>query len=84
MSRSTYKFFWQPLELIRWQSKKKNKKKSTLRIYKKNTIVSPKLVGYTIYVYNGNKWIKVHINENMVGFKIGEFISTRKRLIWKK
>lgn len=84
MARSSYKFFWQPLELIKWQSRKKNKKKQSLRIYKKNTIITPKLVGLTIYVYNGHQWIKLNIEENMVGFKLGEFILTRKKLSLKK
>lgn len=80
MSRSSYKFFWQPLELIRWKNKKKRK---TVRIYKKNTTITPKLVGSSILVYNGHQWIKLNIEESMVGFKLGEFISTRKRPVWK-
>jgi ribosomal protein S19 len=80
--RSSYKFFWQPLNLIYW--KIRNTKKNNLRIYRKNTIITPKLVGHFLLVYNGNQWIKLRIDENMVGFKVGEFISTRKKPIWKK
>jgi ribosomal protein S19 len=82
MSRSSYKFFWQPLELTRWINKNKQKKK-TLNFYKKNIVITPKLVGFFVNVYNGHKWVKIRIEENMVGFKLGEFILTRKKAVWK-
>jgi ribosomal protein S19 len=57
---------------------------NNLRIYKKNAIITPKLVGQILFVYNGNQWIKLQVEEIMVGFKIGEFILTRKKPIWPK
>jgi hypothetical protein len=35
------------------------------------------MVGYTIGVHNGRKFIPVFVTENMVGHKLGEFAPTR-------
>ena len=35
------------------------------------------MVGHTIAVHNGKKFIPVYITENMVGHKLGEFSPTR-------
>jgi small subunit ribosomal protein S19 len=35
------------------------------------------MVGLTIAVHNGKKFIPVYITENMVGHKLGEFAPTR-------
>ena len=39
--------------------------------------ITPDMVGHTIAVHNGKKFIPVYISENMVGHKLGEFASTR-------
>jgi small subunit ribosomal protein S19 len=36
------------------------------------------MVGHTIAVHNGKKFIPVYITENMVGHKLGEFAPTRQ------
>jgi len=41
------------------------------------TAVIPEMVGHTIAVHNGKKFIPVYITENMVGHKLGEFSPTR-------
>jgi small subunit ribosomal protein S19 len=35
------------------------------------------MVGHTIAVHNGRKFIPVYVTENMVGHKLGEFAPTR-------
>jgi small subunit ribosomal protein S19 len=35
------------------------------------------MVGHTVAVHNGKKFIPVYLSENMVGHKLGEFASTR-------
>ena len=35
------------------------------------------MVGHTLAVHNGRKFIPVYITENMVGHKLGEFSPTR-------
>jgi len=36
------------------------------------------MVGHTLAVYNGRKFVPVYITENMVGHKLGEFSPTRQ------
>jgi small subunit ribosomal protein S19 len=35
------------------------------------------MVGHTLAVHNGRKFIPVYVTENMVGHKLGEFAPTR-------
>ena len=37
----------------------------------------PEMVGHTIAVHNGQKFVPVFVTENMVGHKLGEFALTR-------
>jgi small subunit ribosomal protein S19 len=52
-------------------------KKSVIKTWSRRSMISPDLVGHTIAVHNGNKFIPVYITENMVGHKLGEFAPTR-------
>ena len=40
----------------------------------------PFFIGLTLQVYNGKKFIKLKVTDNMVGYKIGEFVFTRNKL----
>jgi small subunit ribosomal protein S19 len=35
------------------------------------------MIGHTMAVHNGKKFIPVYVTENMVGHKLGEFAPTR-------
>ena len=35
------------------------------------------MVGHTIAVHDGRKHVPVYVTEDMVGHKLGEFVSTR-------
>ena len=52
-------------------------RKKVLKTWSRRSMITPELVGHTIAVHNGNKFIPVFINENMVGHKLGEFSPTR-------
>jgi len=52
-------------------------KKSVLKTWSRRSVISPDVVGHTIAVHNGNKFIPVYVTENMVGHKLGEFAPTR-------
>ena len=45
---------------------------------------SPSFIGLKFKLYTGNRFIIVTINEDMVGHRLGEFISTRKKHVFKK
>src|SRR5213079_1103179 len=51
--------------------------KKVLRTWSLRSTVVPEMVGHTIAVHNGKKFIPVYVTENMVGHKLGEFSFTR-------
>jgi small subunit ribosomal protein S19 len=55
----------------------RNEKKVVKTWSRRSTIV-PDMIGHTIAVHNGKKFIPVYITENMVGHKLGEFSFTRQ------
>src|SRR3989344_4439478 len=40
--------------------------------------IAPEMVGYILGVHNGKDFIEVHVTEEMVGHRLGEFSQTRK------
>nr|YP_009424221.1 ribosomal protein S19 [Ulva flexuosa]AQS79886.1 ribosomal protein S19 [Ulva flexuosa]ATP01444.1 ribosomal protein S19 [Ulva flexuosa]AZP40217.1 ribosomal protein S19 [Ulva flexuosa] len=48
-------------------------------IYQRMTTITPRLIGQTIYVFNGLKPIPIKVTEHHVGFKFGAFALTKKR-----
>ena len=51
--------------------------KKVFKTWSRRSTVVPEMVGHTIAVHNGKKFIPVFITENMVGHKLGEFSPTR-------
>ena len=47
------------------------------KTWSRRSTITPEMVGHTIAVHNGKKFIPVYITENMVGHKLGEFAPTR-------
>jgi small subunit ribosomal protein S19 len=52
--------------------------KKVIKTWSRRSTVIPEMVGHTIAVHNGRKFIPVYITENMVGHKLGEFAPTRQ------
>jgi small subunit ribosomal protein S19 len=52
--------------------------KKVVRTWSRRSTIHPEMVGHTIAVHNGKKFIPVYITENMVGHKLGEFSLTRQ------
>jgi len=48
-----------------------------IRTWSRRSTVLPQFVGLTFGVHNGQKFIPVSVNENMIGHKFGEFSPTR-------
>ncbi len=48
-----------------------------IKTWSRRSTIIPELVGLTIAVHNGKKFIPVFVTENMVGHKLGEFSPTR-------
>ena len=51
--------------------------KRVIKTWSRRSTVIPEMVGHTIAVHNGAKFIPVYVSENMVGHKLGEFAMTR-------
>ena len=51
--------------------------KKVVKTWSRRSTVVPEMVGHTLAVHNGKKFIPVYLTENMVGHKLGEFAPTR-------
>jgi ribosomal protein S19 len=56
----------------------------TFIIYKKNKYIQLKDLNKKFLIYNGKNLQKLIISKDMIGYKFGEFIMTRKVVIFKK
>src|SRR6202008_219580 len=78
MARSTKKgpFIDSHLQ-VKVEAMNARNEKKVLRTWSRRSTIIPEMVGHTIAVNNGKKFIPVYITENMVGHKLGEFSFTR-------
>ncbi len=51
--------------------------KRVIRTWSRRSTVVPEMVGLTIAIHNGKRFLPVYVTENMVGHKLGEFSPTR-------
>jgi small subunit ribosomal protein S19 len=51
--------------------------KRVIKTWSRRSTITPDMVGHTLAVHNGAKFIPVYVSENMVGHKLGEFAMTR-------
>ncbi len=51
--------------------------KRVIKTWSRRSTITPEMVGHTLAVHNGSKFIPVYVSENMVGHKLGEFAMTR-------
>lgn len=56
---------------------KNTQKREVIKTWSRRSTVLPEMVGLTLAIHNGKKFIPVFISENMVGCKLGEFAFTR-------
>jgi len=79
MARSTKKgAFVDTYLMSRVEGMNARNEKKVLRTWSRRSTVVPEMVGHTIAVHNGKKFIPVYVTENMVGHKLGEFSFTRQ------
>jgi small subunit ribosomal protein S19 len=56
---------------------KESGKREVIKTWKRASMILPDMVGMTIAVHDGRKFVSVFITENAVGHKLGEFVPTR-------
>ena len=57
--------------------KESNPGKRVISTYSRRSMVIPDMIGLTMAVHNGRKFVPVFVSEQMVGHKLGEFALTR-------
>ena len=55
----------------------KTNSRKVIKTWSRRSTVFPEMVGLTIAVHNGRKFLPIFVTENMVGHKLGEFSPTR-------
>ena len=56
---------------------KSNNKNSTIVTWSRSSTILPNMEGHTIAIYNGKQHVPIFISDQLVGHKLGEFVSTR-------
>src|SRR3954462_4660121 len=62
---------------LKVQKLNENHAKASIKTGARACTIIPEFVGHTFEVHNGNKFIRVFVQEDMVGHKLGEFAPTR-------
>ena len=78
MSRSVKKGpFVDEKLLSRIQQMNEKNEKKVLKTWSRASTIFPDMVGHTLAVHDGRKFVPVYMTEDMVGHKLGEFAPTR-------
>ncbi|MBQ3301822.1 MAG: 30S ribosomal protein S19 [Coriobacteriales bacterium] len=78
MSRSLKKGpYVEPRLLQRIYAMNEAGEKEAIKTWSRSSTIFPEMVGHTISVHDGRKFIPVYVTESMVGHKLGEFAPTR-------
>ena len=78
MSRSLKKGPFVDTSLLeKLESLNRANEKKVIKTWSRRSTIIPEMVGHTMAVHNGKKFIPVYVTENMVGHKLGEFAPTR-------
>mmetsp|Transcript_12316 Transcript_12316/g.25217 ORF Transcript_12316/g.25217 Transcript_12316/m.25217 type:complete len:91 (+) Transcript_12316:863-1135(+) len=66
------------------KSKSKNKKFKLIQTQSRCSTILPIFCGKSFLIHNGKQYVSLKISNDMVGYKFGEFVPTRRRFIYKK
>jgi small subunit ribosomal protein S19 len=78
MARSIKKgFFVDPKLMDKVEKVQQEGARKPIQTWSRRSTITPDFVGLNLNVHNGKGFIPVHVTENMVGHKLGEFAPTR-------
>ncbi|MBI2253322.1 30S ribosomal protein S19 [Dongia rigui] len=78
MTRSVWKGpFIDGYLLKKAETSRASGRNEVIKTWSRRSTILPQFVGLTFGVYNGQKFLPVLVNENMIGHKLGEFSPTR-------
>nr|AOC61512.1 ribosomal protein S19 [Rhexinema sarcinoideum] len=96
MTRSSYKLpytarslktkncFYQQNSILPSLKENKGGEPPVFSIYQRSSTIIPEMIGNTVKVHSGQKFVKLNITEHTVGYKFGEFAPSKKRALYKK
>jgi small subunit ribosomal protein S19 len=67
----------EPKLLMKVERFQQSRSNTVIKTWSRRSTIVPEMVGITLAVHNGKKFIPVFVTENMVGHKLGEFSPTR-------
>jgi small subunit ribosomal protein S19 len=77
MPRSLKKGPYIEQKLLRKVNEAQGSRSNQVKTWSRRSTILPEMVGLTLAVHNGRKFLPVFVTENMVGHKLGEFSPTR-------
>lgn len=77
MTRSLKKGPYLNPKIMKKIAGKKPADTGVIKVWDRAHMISPDMVGFTFGVYNGQKFIEVLVNEDMIGHRLGEFSPTK-------
>ncbi|NMM46580.1 30S ribosomal protein S19 [Rhodospirillaceae bacterium KN72] len=78
MARSVWKGPFVELSLLKKADKtRESGRKEVIKTWSRRSTILPQFVGLTFGVHNGQKFVPVMVNEQMIGHKFGEFAPSR-------
>jgi len=69
--------FIEPKLLQKVEQAQATRSNRVIKTWSRRSTIVPEMVGITLAVHNGRKFVPVFVSENMVGHKLGEFSPTR-------
>jgi small subunit ribosomal protein S19 len=69
--------FIDPKLMNKLETAQSTRSNQVIKTWSRRSTIIPEMVGITLAVHNGKKFIPVFVTENMVGHKLGEFSPTR-------
>ena len=78
MARSLKKGSYVHPKLLKKIAARKPGEGVPIKTWARSSTITPEMIGFVFAVHNGRDFIQVHVVENMVGHRLGEFSHKRK------
>jgi small subunit ribosomal protein S19 len=78
MARSLKKGFYVNPKILKKIRKMEEKgEKKVIKVWDRKCTIIPEMVGYTFAVHNGKEFVSVYVVEEMIGYRLGDFVPTK-------
>jgi small subunit ribosomal protein S19 len=84
MTRSLFKGFFINNKLLKDALKAREYNKKQIFTRSRSSVITFDFLDLIVNVYNGKKYLPIKIREDMLGYKFGDFIFTKKKMIFRK